>query len=137
MRRHKRALVLGLAASLGVSVLLVSHWLRWRWIPRPEAFAQIKVGMTQAEVEALVGCAPGFYTRYPLAISRIGCVYIPDRPSSIRQTWMDDQHLFYVWFDSNNRAVGVAQWPGYERYPPQSLQEWYLWYRCLRSQLGF
>jgi hypothetical protein len=127
-------LVLGLATCLGV--LLILLWL----LPgrlHPEAFAQIKPGMTRAEVEALVGGPPGDYGSYFISPSRgfmsTGLVIGP--PGSVEERWCDDHHLFYVFFDRAGYATGGAcDHPGgYHRCPPQGLGEWWL---VIRHKFG-
>jgi hypothetical protein len=82
-----------------------------RQLPRPDAFALIKAGMTQAEVEALVGGPPGNYgvctTGFSSGLASLEAARGPG--ACIEKCWWDDFHHFAVWFDSNNRVAGLDQ----------------------------
>ncbi len=104
-----------------------------RQLPRPQAFSKIEEGMTQAEVEALVGCPPGYYGRYELGLSKMSCVFHVAPPGSVQKNWDDDAHLFMIWFDQDNRVVRIVEERGYERMPPQNLSEWLF---CIRQRYG-
>jgi hypothetical protein len=95
-----------------IATVCVCLGAAWFYLPlqlRPEAFARIKNGMTQAEVERLVGGPPGNYGMWKNGFTTADAVIPPGGPGSIEERWYDDSHCFVVWFDSNSRVVAVGQ----------------------------
>ena len=102
---------------LGVSVpaLLVLAGLLLTLLPRPGAgitpasYERIRVGMTEKEVEAVLGVRPGDYSGgrayFPASPRRPGW---PPLGSGRRETlrmWAGDEVAVYVWFDDGGQAV--------------------------------
>jgi hypothetical protein len=102
--KHKIATAVCLASVCILAAVCFWHFFHQL---RPDAFARIKNGMTQAEVEALVGGPPGNYGFCTNGMSSLEGVLVPG--GCIEKCWWDDSHQFEVWFDSNNRVVGVHQ----------------------------
>jgi hypothetical protein len=72
---------------------------------RVEHFGAVSVGMTQREVEALLGGPPGDYgSPYPQeALMTLEGIIAP--PGSIERDWRDDENLFEIYFDGNGRVI--------------------------------
>ena len=94
------------------SVLLVALCI-WLWFPRLryENYSRIQKGMTQAQVENLLGGPPGNYgfnqiepNLAPFARSS----YFPVLPSKSK-TWFNDQIQLIIYFDTNGRVSHQQQ----------------------------
>jgi hypothetical protein len=126
---HKKKVAACLAT---VCVCLGAAWFYFpRQLPRPDAFYLITKAMTQAEVEALVGGPPGDYGNYGVGWHNNGFMtaeafLAPE--GSIEKCWWDDTQRFEVWFDSNNRVVGVHKraycQAGPREWLPEDLRRW-------------
>lgn len=86
---------LALAVGLGI-------WFVTRPHPVNETnFNRIRVGMTQAEVEAILGCPPGDYATRPWMADAFEEDYQePDR----LETWASDWGYIRVRFDKSDRV---------------------------------
>jgi hypothetical protein len=93
---------------------------RGRFIDR-EHHDRIWKGMTQAEVEAILGAPPGNYSRQPTTYRGYG--YLPDKPAQARRAdWFGEDGYIEVMLDPEAGTVLVTQFM--EPAPPQSLAEW-------------
>src|SRR2546423_1899639 len=99
--KHRRLLLLALA---GMALVLLA-WLAVCSHGRKlqiAGFAKISRGMTQAQVEELLGGPPGDYGDNqggvaPGSLESGNPVPLP--PGSVTQFWFDDSHQFKVFFD--------------------------------------
>lgn len=78
-----------------------------------ENFDAIKTGMTQKQVERLLGGSPGHYGRYwgPSMMTLEG-VLIEGR----KEVWTDDDTMLEVFFDEDSKAVGKHKRSRFHRY---------------------
>jgi hypothetical protein len=110
MRRRK------LWWSLAALPVLAGLFLVYRWTRRPDwsGAAGIRLDMTRAEVEALLGCPPGDYgTHEPEPVLKHSwwpAQTVEHHGSNVRGItslrWTDDDHALVVFFqDESGRAV--------------------------------
>ena len=124
MHRRKWLLVLG---GLQLGLILLGVWLysldRESHVIRYENFDAIKIGMSAAEVNDLLGCPPGDY--------RTGEIAFPERKDTVTDlpdfetilAWQGDQGDVFVHLDAEERVVAKVQLRG-ERVP--FLKRWLL-----------
>jgi hypothetical protein len=120
--RYRRLWTVVLVALLGVAGLA---WLtRTRPAPRTlnvEGFHQLQRGMTQDEVEALLGGPPGDYGQYPSGGFDMTAEGFVCPSGSVEKLWYDDDHRFEIFFGDEGKLAGVFQrgshrWPGNSRW---------------------
>jgi hypothetical protein len=91
---------------------------------RSENYAQIQIGMTQAEVEELLGAPPGDYGKF--LFERPGFPSLETledftrrfprwRYLSRAETWVDDRNRIVIWFDADNVVCAHRTTPGFHR----------------------
>jgi hypothetical protein len=80
-----------------------------------EGFSQIRPGMTQAEVERLLGGPPGNYGRYSASRSIMTLEGYTGPPGSVEKVWCNDAHRFEIYFDQQDRVVGLHKRAGYQQ----------------------
>jgi hypothetical protein len=88
-----------------------------------ENFPKIKDGMTQPEVEALLGGPPGNFGRH----SGGGMMTMEGYSAPHGGTeliWCDDANRFEIYFDQGNRVVGMHRRAGYSQEPPEGFFTW-------------
>jgi hypothetical protein len=85
-------------------------------------FTLVKVGMTQDEVEVLLGGPPGDYgeNKSDLAMMTLEGVIGPQ--GSVEKVWFDDHHRFELFFDDTGKVVGLHKRSGFSR--PKSNSNW-------------
>jgi hypothetical protein len=141
LSRRRAARFLGLSALfLGVSFIATAHLL-WQF-GRPashvrlaaENYPLIRVGMSQAEVEGLLGGPPGNYGRYAGGQSEMTAEGYWPPPGSVERIWCDDGNRFEICFDAGGRVVGHHRRAGYSQTPGEGplVRLW----RSLRVRLG-
>lgn len=82
-----------------------------------ENFALVRIGMTRAEVEQLLGGPPGNYGRHAGGGAVMTAEGYISPPGSIEKIWCDDSHRFEIYFDTNGRVVSFHQRAGYSQSP--------------------
>jgi hypothetical protein len=99
-----------------------------RFIDR-EHYDRISKGMTQAEVEAILGAPPGSYNRATTEFQWNGPV--PEQPANGRRAyWVGDDGHIEVTFDAKSGTVLVKLYM--EPVPPSSVGKWFQgWFRRL------
>jgi hypothetical protein len=122
-------------AWIAGSLLLAGIVLLLAWIAALQArhlnvenFSEIRPGMTQAEVERLLGGPPGNYGRYSQCIMTLEGYIAP--PGSVEKRWRDDAHCFEIYFDQEDRVVGLHKRAGYGQHPGN-------WLEHLCSRVGW
>jgi hypothetical protein len=99
--RRRRVLVL---AGILLALVAVAVWL---CSPKKgdfdvAQFDQIRVGMTQPEVEDILGCPAGNYRR----AAKVGSRVDSPSPEGMRvKTWMNDRIRIDLGFDSDGRVI--------------------------------
>ena len=84
---------------LGMPILLTPHRIR------PSTFELIKVGMTEDEVEELLGVKPGTFDGYDVGSRRVHGTQVP-------RIWCSRHGAISVWFDDKGRVSDrSAEWP--------------------------
>jgi hypothetical protein len=79
-----------------------------------ESIKLIEIGMTQSEVEALLGAPPGNYS-----VGGISAHAIPPPPYR-REDWIGDECAVDVYFDSSGNVIGVSVNPVF-KVPRESM----------------
>jgi hypothetical protein len=109
-RRHR---ILVIAAAVAGLTFALPYAV---WHPRRlnhDGFAAIQNGMTQQEVEQLLGGPPGvYYPTYPGAGAGMTDEGY-DVPDAVEGLWYDDKQRFEIWFDDQEKVVGKhrrSQW---------------------------
>jgi hypothetical protein len=120
-RREKRAIFVMAA----LSVVLVAGGISIHRIAaskgrlRPENFPDIEIGMSQSQVESLLGGPPGNYgTVYLLgggAFTSLESPILP--PGARREIWSDDETQLEVYFDANGRVCFHFRRAHFSRVP--------------------
>lgn len=130
-KRRKRWIWIGVA----VFTVVLGFWL-WSkpFGPRllVENYPKVQMGMSQAEVEELLGGPPGNYGRYAGGSTMMTEEGYMSPPGSVERIWCDDNNRFEIYFDAQNQVVGHHKRAGYKQESPLSalLDE-------LRRMLGF
>ncbi len=116
-KRRRWLWVLVFAAACGAALLIFVSMTLLRARFHPENIARLQVGMTQAEVEELLGGPPGDYgvwrTFGTHTMSMDVSTIVP--AGSREAVWCDDDHFIRVYFDANDRFVHVYKRPKWER----------------------
>jgi hypothetical protein len=113
---RRRTLLLSLA---GIALLFLAlPYIVWH--PRRlnhDGFAKIELGMTQQEVEQLLGGPPGIY--YPAHPGGGGTMTMEgyDVPDAAEFVWCDDKKRYEVWFNDQGIVVGKHQRAGWNSTP--------------------
>jgi hypothetical protein len=122
-------------AILAVAVVAVPVGLQaWRQAHSPDRFIdrehyhRIKKGMTQDEVEAILGVPPGVYSnkriRYPILY------HVWAEPLHKRvESWTGDEGIVEVTFDGQDTVVSMSFDEGLEVHHPSYLQQVLDWLR--------
>jgi hypothetical protein len=119
--RKRWLLMAGVVLAAFVAVLAVRAYLGpGRWIDR-EHYNRIWKGMTQAEIEALLGAPPGHYNRATTSYQSRDLT--PEEPAQARRAyWVGDDGYIRVTFDPQAGTVVAKQFM--EPVPPSSVAEW-------------
>jgi hypothetical protein len=117
---------------LGVAALAGSLWWSAPWTPtklRVAQFYQVRVGMSLAEVEALLGGPPGDYGFHEGGpVSEVKASGWPEDPSLIVKTWTNDETKLEVAFDAQGKVASKMRHPSYLRTAPKF--SWRYWWNC-------
>ena len=106
---------IGLALFGLAIILLLLPYLAWH--PRRlnhKGFEQIQNGMTQQEVESLLGGPPGIY--YP-SYCGAGWIMTAEKmvwPNATEVAWYDDRNRYEVWFDAEGLVAGKHRRSGWQ-----------------------
>jgi hypothetical protein len=105
---------------VGIGVALVC-WLRpaLHTGPTSEAYRQVQAGMTEVEVERVLGMPPGDYSTAPTEFLHIytgGSGIIKRKATSIL-TWTGNDLEVDVYFDQNGLVIGKNSWGNLPRTP--------------------
>lgn len=116
-----RYLLVGMSAAV-----LAAGALYWGGTPAPtplgaENFAHVEVGMSQAEVEELLGGPPGNYGRYDSRNAMMTMEGYIHPPGSFERVWCDDNNRFEIYFGVWGRVVGYHKRAGYQQTPPEGI----------------
>lgn len=125
------AIVLVLAVVGGLVWMLIAPVLSPGKMLNVGGFAQIKAGMTQAELEALLGGPPGNYGRHANGTSMMTLEGFETPPDAREEIWCDDSTRFEIYFDANGRVVAWHRRAGYSQEPLPGL------FDRIRDWLGF
>src|SRR5262249_9340588 len=101
MRRRTIALIAGSLVLAGIGLSLARSREEKRLYV--ENFSRIGNGMTQEEVEDLLGGSPGNYGRYKTGMMTLEGVIAP--PGSVEKIWCNDARRFEIYFDQDRRVV--------------------------------
>jgi hypothetical protein len=88
-----------------------------------ENFSRIANGMSQTEVEELLGGPPGNYGRHARGGYMMTMEGYIAPTNAVERVWCDDAHRFEIYFDNQNRVAGRHQRAGYEQFAGESLLE--------------
>ena len=95
-------------------VVLAAPYLFWHpvWLNHG-GYEQIQPGMTEPEVEQLMGGPPGMY--YPTYLGAGGTMTEEgyDVPDAAETVWSDDKRRYEIWFDDGGRVVGKHRRSGW------------------------
>ena len=125
MRRRKLAWIGGLLCLIAAGLLFA--WLQMGGRLNVDGFSQIEPGMTQAEVEALLGGPPGNYGRYSGKFGEMTQEAYLAPPGSVEKIWCNDERRFEIYFDQEGRVVGKHKRAGYQQRFPRSWREVRAW----------
>ena len=121
---RRRIVIVGLALVLLAAAYFVLTWRPGAAAPRNlkvENFSRVEYGMTQAEVEELLGGPPGNYGAHAGGgnlMTMEGYVHPND---AVERVWCDDSHRFEIYFDAGGRVVGIHRRASYKQFPGESL----------------
>jgi hypothetical protein len=130
----KRKLLVGLALA-AITLVIVGVWPGGNPQPRArlqvENYPRIQIGMSQAEVEALLGGPPGNYGKYADGGWMMTAEGYIAPTGSVERIWCDDSTRYEIYFDNKGCVAGHHRRAGYQQTPRESLLAW------LRRSLGF
>jgi hypothetical protein len=95
-----------------------------------ENFQLIRMGMSQAEVEKLLGGPPGDYGHNVGGWTVMTLEGVGGPPGSVERRWNDDSNFFEVFFDADGRVILFHKRAGFTRSPPEGV------FAGLRRKLG-
>jgi hypothetical protein len=129
-----------LALILGVSIIATAPLLWHLGCPvsakrlAAENYSLIRLGMSQAEVEGLLGGPPGNYGRYAGGDGLMTAEGYMAPPGSVERIWCDDGNRLEIYFEAGGRVVGHHRRAGYSQTPGEGplMRLW----RLLRVKLG-
>lgn len=104
----------------GILAILLAGWLML-WMTRPpehhinsDGFGKLRKGMTESEVEAVLGVPAGDYATGPIRLNVNVLGYIPDTYFVFRvaeKKWVGNEAIIEVWFENgrveHTRIMGV------------------------------
>jgi hypothetical protein len=137
MRKHRRKLLVSLVAAGVVGLVAFAGWL-WHLGLRARinqvAFEHIRVGMTQAEVEAILGAPPGDYTTTHDVARSAGTVLSAEKMRRLfdvdspcrAEDWWTDEVFIQVYFlpDGTVAAKEFAEYDPTKRPVLSRIQDW-------------
>ena len=105
MKNWLAGAVLFLAVGWVALVLVHDGWRRVHGAQfHGERFQDVKRGMTEAEVETLLGAPPGDYSTRGYSILTYGIVI---SEGVRREKWIDDKHMYEVHYTHDNKVAGT------------------------------
>lgn len=112
--RRRRKWLIPLVALVAIPVF-AAIWLVATWkVLKVENFAKIRYGMSQQQVEELLGGPPGEYGRNTGDVWMSTEGYIT--PGETEKRWWDDENRLEVFFDNNGRVTRKHKRESYHRY---------------------
>lgn len=128
MLTRRRVLCLfAVVALMGALLFWQVHSVALHSTLIPDNFPQVRLGMTQAEVETLLGGPPGNYGRHRNGLTMMTDEESIDPPGSLERVWCDDAHRFEIHFDAKGIVVGTHRRAGYWQSPPEDFLAWIRW----------
>jgi hypothetical protein len=116
------------------ALLVLAATLTWIFWPRPQlipgGFEKVKVGMTLAEVETVLGGPPGVYCSDRAYANYTTSGVKGKRDSSIIHEWVGAENCIAVWFNADGQSTGL--WHGRTLYTPGYFDRvlgWFGWGR--------
>ena len=125
----KKTLQIAVAIFLMLMLMAGAYFFYADIVSRPTArlatenFALVKNGLTQTEVEALLGGPPGNFGRYANGGFMTLEGYLSP-PGSIELIWCDDNNRFEIYFDQQKRVVGYHRRAGYSQGGQEGFFAW-------------
>jgi len=134
MKRSKLFLTFRIIALISLGALfafLIDYAFRPSWTPN--GFRKVELGMTLQEVETILGGPPGDYCSREYEIVCVGTYPRGSGPpNSRKEIWFDDCHRFEIYFDDQNRVVGLNERFQFIRELPST--RWgRLWHQFMNS----
>jgi hypothetical protein len=123
MQRRKVVWIVSLLALAGTVLLFA--WIVSRDAGRRlnrAGLSQLRLGMTQAQVESLLGGPPGNYGRYARGMMTLEGYSAP--PGAVERIWCDDSNRLEIYFDAEGRVVGHHRRARYSQSPPEGVYAW-------------
>jgi hypothetical protein len=127
--------------GLAVLAVVVGLFLWWQFGGskqrrlNAERFAEVRVGMTQAEVEQILGGPPGDYGRHQGGVTRMTAEGYDPR-GSVLKYWFDDSTRLEIAFDAQDRVVGTHKRFSWRREPAPPDSQLQAFIRWVRRQCG-
>ena len=128
MHRNKRLLIL----TVVVVALVAAVYFVWPHLAgsahriNPYTAMKVRVGMTQAQVEAIFGAPPGDYSSEPNA----GQLRAPSdrRPDLRREGWTTDEGGAVVYFGQDGKVADATLWVLPRRASQfDTIRKWWYW----------
>jgi hypothetical protein len=91
----------------------------WLMLPKPrineESFGRIKIGMTQAQVEEIIGAPPGDYgvSKCELDVWHSDSMRLP---AWTCKQWLGQHDAITVWLDAEGKVADLSIWPVFRDY---------------------
>jgi hypothetical protein len=138
---NKRPLRRALQAFMVLVVFVIGSFVVIALMPPKrllaENFPQVLVGMSQTEVETLLGGRAGNYGKYPDGVFVMSNEAFVSTSGPISKDWCDDSHLFQIYFDAQGRVVAKYQQSSYQQLPGPPISHWERFRRWIRLKTGW
>jgi hypothetical protein len=89
-----------------------------------ENYPLVRLGMSQAEVEGLLGGPPGNFGRYGGGATGMTLEGYLAPPGAVERVWCDDSNRLEIYFDAEERVVGLHRRAAYWQSPPEGFLGW-------------
>lgn len=132
MNRKRDVCIFGvlIAGLLVVPMVCAIMFLLWHFADTTmerrlasENYSMVRNGMSQSEVEKLLGGPPRDYGQNFCGAGMMTMEGYHEPPGAVERIWCDDSNRFEIYFNAEGQVVGHHRRAGYRREPPEYLQK--------------
>lgn len=138
---NKRPLRRALLALTVLLMFIIGCFIVIAFIPprrlHIENFSQVRIGMTQSEVETLLGGPPGNYGKIIHDMTVKSAEEYLHPPDSVKTEWCDDSNMIEIYFSPQLQVVGIHKRFTYCQSQVVAPGSW-VWFRLwIRQKTGW